>query len=128
MQKQPSRPRDGIHVASGYGLKIYVNRGHLVVHEGVGLDRETRRFARATSGLKRLVVIGHTGFMTFEAARWLREIGAVYVQLDTAGRLLLLSGPNGPDQAALRRAQAIAAYDEAGVSAARFILAQKLAG
>ena len=31
MQTETTRPRNGIHVAYGWGLKIYVNRGHLVV-------------------------------------------------------------------------------------------------
>ena len=50
MHHEGSAPRDGIVVASGYGLKIYVERGHLVVHDGVGRERRTLRLSRATSG------------------------------------------------------------------------------
>ena len=101
MQKQGSAPRTGVVVAHGYGVKVYVERGHLVVHDGVGRVRQTRRFARATGGLRRLVIIGHTGFVTFEAARWLRDIGAAYMQLDTTGEVLLClprtsTEPSGP--------------------------------
>lgn len=35
----------------------------------------TLRLARATSGLDRLVIIGHTGYITLEALRWIRDIG-----------------------------------------------------
>lgn len=53
--------QDGLVVAAGYGLKLYVERGHLIVHDGVGRNRQTRRYHRATSKLKRVVVIGHDG-------------------------------------------------------------------
>ena len=50
MQAQPTEPADsGICVAHGYGLKIYVHRGHLIVHDGIGRQRHTRRYHRATS-------------------------------------------------------------------------------
>lgn len=41
----------GMLVASGYGLKVYVERGHLVVHDGVGSRRRTLRLTgrRASS-------------------------------------------------------------------------------
>src|SRR5205823_5737860 len=42
--------------------------------------------------------------------------------------VLLISGAQAPDHPALRRAQALAAYDEAGVAAARSILDAKLVG
>jgi hypothetical protein len=39
----------------------YVERGHLIVHDGIGRDRNTLRPNRTTSRLSRLIVIGHTG-------------------------------------------------------------------
>lgn len=128
MQAQRSRLVDGIHVASGYGLKVYVERGHLVVHEGVGRRRETRRCNRATSGLKRLVVIGHSGFVTLEALRWIRDVGAAFVQLDADGSLISLSGYQGTDAPALRRAQALARTSVVGLDLARSILCEKIRG
>src|SRR4051812_8410791 len=115
MQTQTTAARDGIAVASGYGLKLYVNRGHLVIHDGVGRERQTRRFHRATSGIKRLVVIGHSGFVSFEALRWLRDIGAAYIQLDNAGSLLAVSASPGSNRPALRRAQALARSTSVGL-------------
>ena len=76
---------DRVYVASGYGLKLYGNRGHLVVHDGIGCQRRTARFNRATSQLRRLVVLGHTGYVTLDALRWLRDIGAAFVQIDRDG-------------------------------------------
>src|SRR5436189_5847925 len=111
MQPQASAPRDGIVVASGYGLKIYVNRGHLVIHDGILDERQTRRFNRATSKLKRVVVIGHTGFVTLEALRWIRDVGAAFVQVG-ADKLISISAPARHHESKLRRAQALAAETE----------------
>ena len=63
------KPRDGVLVMSGYGLRISVERKHLVVEDGFGRDRRRGALHRATSGLRRLVVLGHTGFVTLNALR-----------------------------------------------------------
>jgi CRISPR-associated endonuclease Cas1 len=126
MQPQTSRPPDGIHVASGYGLKIHVERGHLVVHEGIGIDRETRRFGRATSGLQRLVVIGHTGFVTLEALRWIRDVGASFAQIGRDGEVIASSAADRFHNTKLRRAQATAAESQLGLLAMRQLAADKL--
>src|SRR5687767_2951078 len=77
-----------IYIAHGYGIKVYVDRGHLTVHHGVGRDRHTRRFNRATASLKRLVVIGHTGYVTLDALRWIRDVGASFIQIDSDGNII----------------------------------------
>jgi CRISPR-associated endonuclease Cas1 len=109
-------------------LRIYVRSGQLQISDGQFADRRTRRLHRVTSGLERLVVIGHTGYVTFDALRWIADIGAAFVQINSDGRLLTTSIANGPDLAALRRAQALAAGSGAGVELARAVLAQKVAG
>jgi CRISPR/Cas system-associated endonuclease Cas1 len=127
MQAQPIESvRDGICVAYGYGLKIYVHRRHLIVHHGIGRQRHTHRFHRATSGLKRLVVIGHSGFMTLEAARWLNDARAAFVQIDGDGNLLALSAPARHHESKLRRAQALAAENGLGEIALVQLLKAKL--
>ena len=107
-------------------MKVYVERGHLVVHDGVGRNRETRRFHRATGDLKRLVVIGHTGFVTFEALRWIRDIGAVFVQIDADSNLVASSVSEWTSsERRLRRAQVLAAESEVGIALLRELLAEK---
>ena len=129
MQPQPTpAARSGIAVAHGYGLKVYVNRRHLIVEDGFGRDRRTRRFHRATGKLRRLVLIGRSGYITLDALRWLNDTGAAFVHLDTNGELIAASVASGPDLAALRRAQALAATGPAGVEIARGILAAKIEG
>jgi hypothetical protein len=39
-------PSNGIAVLSGYNASASVDRGHLVLNDGVGLDRRHGRFAR----------------------------------------------------------------------------------
>jgi CRISPR-associated endonuclease Cas1 len=126
MHHDGSAPRNDIHVASGYGLKIYVERGHLIVHDGVGRTRRTVRLSRATSGLERLVVIGHTGFVTFEALRWIRDVGASFAQIGSDGEVIAISSAERLHNTRLRRAQARAADSAVGLRAMRQLAALKL--
>jgi CRISPR-associated endonuclease Cas1 len=127
MQTQRTWPRArSICVAHGYGLKIHVYRGHLIVEDGVGRRRRRRRYHRATSGLKRLVVIGHTGYITLEAIRLLNDVGAAFAQIDTDGNLLALSAPARHHESKLRRAQALAPDNGLGEIALVQLLRAKL--
>jgi CRISPR-associated protein Cas1 len=126
---QPQRtepPGDGICLAHGYGLKIHVERGHLIVHDGIGRRRQTRRYHRATSRLRRLVVVGHTGFVTLEALRWIHDTGAVFVHVGGDGELLTLSAPARHHESKLRRAQVLAADSDLGRLALVDLLRAKL--
>ena len=129
MQAQPTEPaNDGICVAHGYGLNITVHRGHLIVHDGIGRNRQTRRYHRVTSKLRRLVLVGHTGYVTLDALRWLHDIGAALIHINADGRLLTTSTASGPGHAALRREQALAATSDAGLEVARSFLQAKVTG
>jgi CRISPR-associated endonuclease Cas1 len=119
---------DRIHVASGFGLKLFIERGHLVVHDGIGRQRRTVRFNRATSRLRRLVVLGHSGYVTLEALRWLRDVGAAFVHIDRDGKLVACTADHGRDDARLRRAQALAATTGTGLELVRELIQQKLHG
>jgi CRISPR-associated endonuclease Cas1 len=124
----PLEPRDGVLVVDGYGVKVSVNRGHLVVEDGFADLRRSGRFSRSTSGLRRVVLLGHAGFVTLEAIRWLADVGAAYLHIDRSGRVLATSAVLGVDHPALRRAQAKAWGTPAGSDIAREILRQKLRG
>src|SRR5205814_8332603 len=63
--------------------------------------------------------------------RWLRDTGVAFSQLDWDGAVIIASGPRGPDQPALRRAQALVCsgvVPQAAVGIAREILRVKLRG
>jgi CRISPR-associated protein Cas1 len=119
---------DGVCVVDGYGIQIRVERGHLVVSDGIGRMRRSSRFARATSGLRRLVLLGHSGFITLDAVRWLEDVGARFVHLGSDGQILMTSGSFGLDDPRLRRAQALAFGTPHGNEIARIILRRKLDG
>ncbi len=120
--------RDGVCVVDGYGIELKVERGHLVVADGIGPHRRRSRFSRATSGIKRLVVLGRTGYWSLEAIRWLADVGVGFVQLDPDGRLLVGSAGLGLDDPRLRRAQALSWSSGPGMAAALDLLDLKLRG
>ena len=121
-------PKNGVCVVDGYGVKICVNRRHLVVSDGIGRSRRERIFPKALANIKRLVVVGHTGMITFEAIRWLADAGITFVQIDKDGKLLASSVGFGLSEARLRRAQALASANGVGLKIAQKLIADKISG
>ena len=115
-------------IADGYGLAITVNRGHLVITDGIGKTRRDRRIPKAQRKVRRVVVLGHTGHITLDAIRFCADTGIALIQIDTDGHVLLNAGAPGKDDARLRRAQAAAPNAPVGLEIARALLAAKLDG
>src|SRR5882724_11291343 len=120
--------RAGVLTLYGYGIRVHVDRGHLIVSDGIANDRRTWRFPRVGHGLKRLVVIGSDGDISLAALRWLVDMDASFSMLDRLGRVLATTGPVSPSDARLRRAQALAGQSETGLEIARELISQKLIG
>lgn len=121
-------PRHGVLVLTGYGIRMAVERGHLAITDGLGRERRSGRFPRSSRAIRRLVVIGHTGTISFEALRWLSDVGAAFIQIDHDGSVIVATGPVGLDDPRLRRSQALATTNGLGLVIARDLLGQKLAG
>ncbi len=121
-------PRLGVLTLYGYGITVTVDRGHLVVKDGIGSDRSEGRFARVGHRLRRLIVIGSDGFVSLAALRWLADQNAAFVMLERDGSVLAVTGPVGPSDARLRRAQALARQTQMSREIARELIRQKLAG
>jgi CRISPR-associated endonuclease Cas1 len=125
--------KNGVVVVSGTGPAIRVDGNRLVIRDG---PQETPPLiltrAEASRKLRHVVVCGHAGgFVTFDALRWLRDTGVAFSQLDWNGAVIIASGPRGPDQPALRRAQALicsGVIPKAAVGIASEILRVKLRG
>lgn len=115
-----------MRVLAGYGIKVRVNRGHLLVDDGIGTQRSQIRLPRVGHGLKRLVVIGSDGIVSLGALRWLADQDAAFVLLDRDGSVLFTTGPVHPSDARLRRAQALAVESGYAVDIARDLISQKL--
>src|SRR2546426_11259246 len=100
--------RQGVVTLSGYGINVRVDRGHLLVEDGIGADRRQARFPRVGHGLRRLVVIGSDGMVSLSALRWLADQDAAFVMLDRRGKALMVCGPCAASDSKLRRAQSLA--------------------
>jgi len=82
-----------------------------------------------TSGLgKRLVCIGHDGFVSLAALRWLSGVGASFSMLDQLGKVRVVTGPSSPSEAKLRRSQGLALANGNAVKIARELISAKLSG
>jgi CRISPR-associated endonuclease Cas1 len=120
--------RNGVVSLTGYGVRVSVHNGHLVLADGIGNRRREGRFSRATSGIKRLVIRGNAGFITFDALQWLNDVGAGYMQIGYDGGVVAAIGPRGLNDARLRRAQALAPWDGTGLDIMRNVLIDKMRG
>jgi CRISPR-associated endonuclease Cas1 len=121
-------PRDpSILVVDGYGLRIHVERGHLMIQDGIGTHRRTRRLTRIERTISRLLILGHTGSLTLDALAWCHNVGIAVTQLDPAtGQILMAVGSTGRDDPRLRRAQALAQTRPVGLAITRTLIGEKV--
>jgi len=111
----------------GYGIQVRVDRGHLLLEDGIGPDRRRFRLPKVGHGLKRLVVIGSDGMVSLAALRWLSDQKVAFVMLERDGSVLATTGPVRPSDARLRRAQALSSQSGAAIQIARELIDKKLA-
>jgi CRISPR-associated endonuclease Cas1 len=121
-------PRHGVITLFGYGTKVHVTRGHLLLNDGIAGDRREVRLPRVGHGLRRLVIIGSDGMVSFAALRWLADQDVAFVMVDRDGSVLVATGPVGPSDARLRRAQALAHHCGIAMPIVRELIDRKLAG
>ena len=121
-------PRHGVVTLFGYGIQVRVDRGHLILEDGIGATRRYGRFPRVAHGLRRLVVVGSDGLLSLAALRWLADQDASFVMLERDGAVLATTGPVRSSHAKLRRAQAGAHSSGAALRITRELISQKLAG
>jgi CRISPR-associated endonuclease Cas1 len=119
-------------VADGYGITITVRRGHLHICDGIGRHRRERKLPRIERTVRRILVLGDTGSLSWKAASWCAEVGIVLAQVDETGRLVTITAAPDSDDARLRRAQAFATeggpHASVGLEMVKYVLARKLAG
>jgi hypothetical protein len=128
MRPQNTLPHNrGIVTAHGHGPKVRVENRHLIIEDGFGQHRRVRRFHR-TDRLRRLVLVGRSGYVTLDAIRWLHDSGAAFLHVDATGELIAATVSVGADLAGLRRAQALPLGGPAGLEVARRVPALKVAG
>jgi CRISPR-associated endonuclease Cas1 len=113
---------------SGFCLRLQVRDGRLSAEWGIGQQRHHARFPRANRNLKRVIVLGSDGFATFDAIRWITDIGATLSFLDRRGKFLFASTPTAPSDVRLRRAQSLALGNGMALKLSRELISQKLDG
>src|SRR5271165_5858830 len=75
-------PNPAVCVADGFGVRVAVERGRLVVADGLAAHRRERRYSKATHGLSRLGVLSSAGTLGLEALRWCAGVGVGVFVLD----------------------------------------------
>ncbi len=121
-------PKHGILVMSGFGLRLKVQHGHLSAEWGIGAERHHVRLPRVNRNLRRVIVVGSDGFATFDAIRWITDIGASLIFLDRRGKALFASGPTASSDTRLRRSQSLALGNGVGIEISRSLIDAKLQG
>ena len=121
-------PRHGVVTLFGYGIQVRMDRGHLLLEDGIGPGRRKIRLARVRHRLRRLVCVSEDGFVTLSALRWLSDQDAAFVMLDRNGKVLNVSGPVSPADARLRRSQALAHQNGKALEIFRELIRAKLEG
>lgn len=120
----------GTLVIEGFGAALRVEGAHLKVRSGTGRRITEATFSRVTKPrLRRVVVIaGPAGYLSIAAVRWVHGVGAALVVLTPGGDVLLAPGRISPDDARLRRQQALTAGSDLGLSISRRLISAKIAG
>jgi CRISPR-associated endonuclease Cas1 len=121
-------PGHHVVVLVGFGIKVRVDRGHLILEDGIGNDRREGRFPRVHHGLSRIVIIGNDGMVSLAALQWLADQNIAFVMLERNGTVLLTTGPVAASDTRLRRAQACAQHSRVAVEIVRELIRLKVSG
>lgn len=124
-------PRE-IVIITGQGVSLRVRRHQLEITDGFPLEapQETRRITRAVERVQRILLLARSGSVTLDALDWAAENSAPIVACDQGGHLrwVLVPSEGGQWKTNLRRAQAAALREPAGLELARFLIGAKLRG
>ena len=124
-----NKSREPVLVVDGYATALAVERGHLVLADGVADERRERHMFRTDRDCKRIVVLSSHGTISLSAMQWCADVGIALVVLDPVGlRVLSINAPATHDDARLRRAQALAPSTAVGLDVAKRLLDAKLLG
>jgi CRISPR-associated endonuclease Cas1 len=117
---------NGLCVLSGYGIKVNVSGNRLHCQDGIGVSRRESYFHRATSGLKRLVLLSKDGYISLEAFQWLQDIKASILLIGNDGKVIFSYANPGSDYPQIRRSQAIALFSPIGLEITRELIKTKI--
>ncbi|HLY23520.1 MAG TPA: CRISPR-associated endonuclease Cas1 [bacterium] len=132
MQRQYSTVRNPkeIVTVTGQNVRLRVRRHQLEITDGFPLEaaQQTRRITRATARVDRVLLLAGSGWASLNALDWTAGNGAAIVACDQGGSLrwVVLPGSGGVARGPLRRSQALAIMEPAGLSLGRYLLGEKI--
>lgn len=133
------QPRDpSVLVVDGHAAKVCVEKGHLVIEDGMCGDRRKRRLSRVQQTVKRIVVIAHSGYISLEVGEWLdavnqtskgswRKDPLTMTVLDPSGHLRFATARSSTN-GALLRAQCHIRDTQDGLDVAKHLVSKKFRG
>jgi hypothetical protein len=122
-------------IADGYGVRLTVNKGHVVIYDGNAENKRERRLSRVDAktndGIARIIVLAETGYVSLEVLRWCKALNIGITQLDRYGDIIMMSPGQTGDPRVLR-AQVLAGpgmpYAAAGAAMMSELLTAKITG
>ena len=115
-------------MVDGYGARIAVERGHLVIEQGSFGEGKTTptRISRGRSTFSRLIVRSPAGMISLDALDWCNRMGTPIAILGSDSRLINCLVPDQSHDGPVKRAQAITAMTDDALRLGRWILTRKL--
>jgi CRISPR-associated endonuclease Cas1 len=115
-------------VVEGYNARLFVERGHLVVHDGFPTEGKARelRLPRGRCEVKRIVVRAPGGMISMPAIDWCARKGIALSFVASDSALLNTMIPDAPHDGPVKRAQAASGTTDDALTLARYLLTRKM--
>lgn len=115
-----------ILVLSGHGIDLRLNSGRLKIKSGFPIEGNVQEtfIYRGINDVEHLVIIGHSGAITFEAIRWIIDQEIMVTFLDHDGNSITNFLSENHISGITKRRQATAS-NELNLNIARWLLSQK---
>lgn len=123
-------PKQENLVLSGYGLSFKVDSGKLIIDDGFINEGTQRRtiLPRGINNVKRIVILGHSGNLSFDAIRWLMDANITTTFMSNDGEITTSFEPQNRSCVALKKAQALSRHAGIDITIAEYLVAKKLEG
>ena len=120
---------DAVAVVHGYGCKVRIVHGQLVISDGIGRHQRERSWPKADRTLQRIIVTAADGYVSLEAFQWCAEHGITVAMVGPDAEVIAQHATTERvADAKLARRQVTGTLDGTGVVIARELLQRKVRG
>jgi CRISPR/Cas system-associated endonuclease Cas1 len=112
---------------SGYGFALMVERGNLIIQDGIAGERRTITLYKDNQEYDHIIIPEYGGSISFEAISWLMVQGIAVTMINPLGKIITSFCPYDHVSGVMKRIQATASQEFKN-DIARKILAAKLKG